>query len=258
MRSSVPLYNKLAAGYDAHFEVPHRRAYDDLSWDYVASAMPRPPARLIDIGSGIGRWALRLTGMGYAIVGIEPAPDMADASIAKLAGRDFELHRCRVEEAEIAPQSCDGAFAMGSLQYSDDIHASIARISRWLRPGAALAVLADSAIALALELIARGDVEDALKALATRRGVWTQHGQSADLHLFDRAILEDAFKAAGFVDVRSRGLLVGASALGRARFTDELVDDYEGRLETERQLAEANDLIDLGKQLLVIGRRPPA
>lgn len=255
MRSSVPLYNLLARDYDAHFEVPHRRAYDDLSWEIVSAGLPPAPARLVDIGAGVGRWSERLIGMGYDVTGIEPADEMARHAVHRLEGLPFTLHECRVEEAELSGAGYAGAFAMGSLQYSDDIRASIARIGGWLLPGAPLFILVDSALALALELIARAEPELAVERIESGRGVWEQHGQSADLHLFGRATLEVAFEDAGFVDVRSYGLLVGASALGREGLMKALENDYVGRLAIERRLAEVPALVDVAKQILVTGRR---
>ena len=38
VRPSAPLYDALAADYDAHFAVPHRRAYDELAWEVCAAA----------------------------------------------------------------------------------------------------------------------------------------------------------------------------------------------------------------------------
>ncbi|HEX7873849.1 MAG TPA: class I SAM-dependent methyltransferase [Sphingobium sp.] len=255
MRSSNALYDALAPDYDAHFDVPHRRAYDDLSWEIVTAAMPSAPARLLDVGAGVGRWSERLSDRGYAMVGIEPADEMARHAQVRMAGRDFTLIHARVEDAELPPASIDGAFAMGSLQYSDNITASLRRIGGWLRPGAPLFVLADSAAALGIEMIARGEPEAALERMESRWGLWTQHGLIADLHLFSRAVLEEAFRQAGFEQLRSHGLLVGASALGRERLMEALTRDYEGQLEIERKLAREDLLVDFGKQLLVGGVR---
>ncbi|MEU8614719.1 hypothetical protein AB0C29_42705, partial [Actinoplanes sp. NPDC048791] len=60
MRPSRPLYDALADGYEEHFAVPHRRAYDDLAWEQTAALLPQPPARIVDAGCGVGRWARRL------------------------------------------------------------------------------------------------------------------------------------------------------------------------------------------------------
>ena len=57
---SAPLYDRLAPTYVEHFDVAHRRAYDQLAWEMCAAALPDPPAVVVDVGCGVGRWARRL------------------------------------------------------------------------------------------------------------------------------------------------------------------------------------------------------
>ncbi len=268
MRSSAPLYDLLAPDYDQHFAVTHRRAYDDLAWEICAVALPQPPATVVDVGCGVGRWAERLLEAGYTVTGIEPAPAMAEHAIRRLSpsrdgvpGADiasrFTLVRERVEDVDLEAGSIDVILAMGSLQYTREPAAEIGHLAGWLRPGGILAVLVDSLQALALELVAAGKEEEALTRLTTRRGVWRLGSVEADLHLLDSATLRRAFADAGLDVVTVSGLLVGASAFGREALSGRLDRDFDGALATERRLAAQPDLADLGKQLLIVGRRQP-
>jgi SAM-dependent methyltransferase len=258
MRSSAALYDRLAATYEEHFAVRHRRAYDDLAWEICRAALPPPPSVVVDVGCGVGRWAQRLLDAGYTVVGIEPSPAMAEGAAKRLAARlggEMTLLRDRVEDVELPACGADAVLAMGSLQYTDDPAAQVARLSGWLRPGGTLAVLVDSLQALILELLAAGKVCEALTRLTTRRGVWRLDGVEADLHLLDAAALRQAYADAGLDVVRVAGLLVGASAFGRGGLMSRLDDDFAGALDLERALADQPDLADLGKQLLIVGRR---
>jgi hypothetical protein len=145
---------------------------------------------------------------------------------------------------------------MGSLQYTDDPTAALARCARWLRAGGTLVVLVDSLVALAAELVAAGRLDEALARAATRRGRWRTHGREADVWLFDRRSLADAGRNAGLQVDRIAGLLVGATAYGRAELARRLRADYSGQLAEERRLAADPALADLGKQLLMVARWP--
>ena len=70
-----------------------------------------------------------------------------------------------------------------------------------------------------------------------------------------RPRLRAAMVGAGLEVVQVAGLLVGASAHGRAELTRRLEDDYESALAVEQALAAVPAFADLGKQLLMVGRR---
>lgn len=256
--SSQALFDALAPDYDSHFEVPHRRAYDDLAWERVARLLPPAPALIVDVGCGTGRWAPRLAGLGHSVLGIEPAPAMAAAARLRAAelGSRFRVTEESIESAELS-EGCAGAvLAMGSLQYAENPATSLKTMSAWLRPGGVAVVLVDSLVALVIELLARGEFDEAMERLTTRRGVWRSGEQEAGLRLFDGRGLTTVFHGAGFVDVTAAGLLVTASTWGREELADRLIRNREAVLVRERELAGHPELADLGKQLMVTGRRP--
>jgi SAM-dependent methyltransferase len=255
MRPSQPLYDALAPTYDEHFSVPHRRAYDDLAWERVVALLPAAPATVVDAGCGVGRWARRLLGMGYAVTGVEQAPGMIAELRKRPPGPGFTLVEGSMDAVALPP-TAGTVLAMGSLQYTADPEATVAHLAGWLRPGGELAVLVDSLVGLVLELLRDGRHAEALDRLARRRGVWTQDGHEADLHLLDRARLEAAFAAAGLTGVRSEGLLVTAGPLGRAALTERLTADHDAHLDLERRLGASPLLADAGKHLLVTARLP--
>ena len=183
--------------------------------------------------------------------------DEASRATGRCVGLDDPRCAAGWRTSTLPLASADAILAMGSLQYTEDPAAQIARLAGWLRPGGVLAVLVDCLLALALELVAAGKEEEAEARLATRRGVWCVEGVEADLHLLDVAALRRAYVDAGLEVEGVAGLLVGASAFGRQGLTERLTDDYEGALAVERELAAQPDLADLGKQLLIVGRRPP-
>jgi SAM-dependent methyltransferase len=257
MGSSADLFDTLAARYDEHFDVLHRRYYDQLAWERVRMLLPERPGLVVDAGCGTGRWVPRLLELGHDVVGIEQAGAMADqASQLQDDGR-FVLHRASMEEIDLPKGSVDVVIAMGSLQYTRDPFGTIGRFAGWLRPGGAVCVLVDSLLALVVELFRRGQEEEAFHRLSTRMGTFRVGDVGAEHHLLDRAWLTQTFASAGLVDVEVQGLLVSASMFGLEELSAKLREDPERQLGDERRLAAEPSLADLGKQLLTWGRRPP-
>ena len=258
MRSSVPLYDRLAPSYDEHFAAPHRSLYDRLAWDLVMDRLPAPVDAMpvVDAGCGVGRWAETLVEVGHRVVGIEQAPEMAAGARARNLGPGFRLVEDSMESADLPAGEALGVLAMVSLQYTADPVAQLSRFATWTIPGGLVAVLVDGRAALAVELGRDGKVDEAEERVRTRRGIWQMDGCAADLHLFDARGLRDAMATAGLVGVVVHGLLCGWTIKGRERFFADLADDpvtWEAR---EAEWARDAGLADLGKQLLAIGRVP--
>ena len=134
MRSSIALYDALASDYDAHWQAPHRRAYDDLAWEYVQPLLPAGAGRVIDAGCGNGRWAKRISGLGHSVIGIEQAPAMIDAARTIVQTARFQLIEGSMETVEVPEARADLVLAMGSLQYTLDPERMIERFARWFAP----------------------------------------------------------------------------------------------------------------------------
>ncbi len=84
--------------------------------------LPRPPARVVDVGCGAGAMTEELAGRGYEMTGVDPqAPE----------GPEFV--RTRLED--FAPDApFDAAVALRSLHHVDDLERAVERL--WRGPGA--------------------------------------------------------------------------------------------------------------------------
>ncbi len=253
---ATAFYDPLADGYDLEFEVPHRRAYDDLAWEVVCDLLGDSAGDIVDAGCGTARLAARLIDAGHRVIGVEPAAAMADAAQRRQLGDRFTLHRCGIDDAPIAARTATLVMAMGSVQFTPDPHAALRRMAGWVRPGGHLVVLCDSLGGLVNELLGRGDLGEATERARTRRARWVRNGLAVTHHLLDAATLRDDLAAAGLTDVRVSGLLVGFGAMGRDAWNRMAETDFDSLVALERELSAVSALADGAKQLLAVGRAP--
>jgi ubiquinone/menaquinone biosynthesis C-methylase UbiE len=229
--------------------------YDDVSWSIVSKYTAPPPTTIVDAGCGTGRWAAKWLAQGHSVVGIEQSPGMTRVLREKQLGPNFQLIENNMEAVELPDESADLVVAMGSLQYTEDPAAMIARFARWVRPGGAVCVHTDSRMALVLELMRTGQTDEAWARLHSPVGIWAVAGQQAGVHLFDKETLEAAFVRAGLTEVTSHGLLVSATIWERDVYSRMIAEDPAGFKDRERRLAEFPLMADAGKHILTCGRR---
>lgn len=254
--NSAGLYDAMAGAYDGLFDAEgHRQVYDEIAWEIVGALVPAAPANIVDAGCGTGRWAAKWIAAGHRVIGVEQSAGMVATLRAKQLGPNFTLIESDMMEAVLPDGCADLVVAMGSVQYTADPAAMIARFARWVRPGGNVCVYMDSYLALALELLRTGRADEAFARLAEPVGVWSVDNREARVQLFDRRRIEAAFAAAGLVEVVSHGLLVTATAWGRDRYAQAIADDPAGFRALERRLSQFPLLADAGKHILVRGQR---
>jgi SAM-dependent methyltransferase len=94
---------------------------------FLQTALPAPPARVLEIGCSGGELALALLGDGYRMTAIDPeAPE----------GHPFR--RIALEDFEADAASFDAVVASLSLHHVHDLESALAKIERVLRPGGRL------------------------------------------------------------------------------------------------------------------------
>ena len=69
--------------------------YDALTasredFDFYRARLPSAPCRILDVGCGTGSFALELASKGYAVTGVDPAPEMIAAARAKLGADNVQ------------------------------------------------------------------------------------------------------------------------------------------------------------------------
>lgn len=95
---------------------------------YVRAALPRPPARVLEVGAGAGELARALRALGYSVLAIDPASQHPDVVPVALLELDSE------------PASFDAAVAVLSLHHVTPLAQSCRRLAGALRAGAPLVI----------------------------------------------------------------------------------------------------------------------
>jgi len=96
--------------------------------EFVRSALPAPPARVLEVGAGQGELASDLSAAGYDVLAIDPAGEAANVLAVALLDLDAP------------PASFDAAVAVVSLHHVDPLEPSCAQLAALVRPGGRLAV----------------------------------------------------------------------------------------------------------------------
>jgi SAM-dependent methyltransferase len=94
---------------------------------YVRAALPRPPARVLEIGAGDGELARALRDAGYDVTAIDPKGGDGVEPVALV-------------DLDAPPRAFDAAVAMLSLHHVVPLGDSLRKLSEVLRHGARLVV----------------------------------------------------------------------------------------------------------------------
>ncbi len=115
--------------------MPLLRAFDRQRLALL-SRVAAPPARLLDVGAGRGRFVGAARRSGYDAVGIEPS--LRGVHAAALIGAP--VTGASIADAEVEAASVDVVSLWHVLEHLDDPGAGLARIREWLTPGGWLLV----------------------------------------------------------------------------------------------------------------------
>jgi SAM-dependent methyltransferase len=114
---------------------PLLAAFDRQRLALIRPLMP-PPARLLDVGAGRGRFVASARRAGYQATGLEPSL----RGVRAAAAGGIELAHAGIEQAEVAPGSLDVVSLWHVLEHLGDPAAALRQVAGWLGPTGVLLV----------------------------------------------------------------------------------------------------------------------
>ena len=231
--------------------------------ELLSRLLPSPPARVLDVGGGPGRYATWLSGRGYSVTMLDPV-----RLHVTQAGEDrsYDVEQGDGRHLPHRDGEFDAVLVMGPLYHlveRTDRIAVLHEARRVLRSHGLVAVAAISRMASLLDGLSRGYIRDSRfravieRDLASGNHTNPEHEPgwftTAYFHGVDE--LRDEMAAAGFDDVSVVGVEGPAWLWGdRGREPDD--DEWrEAALWAARVVEHDPDFIPVSAHLLATGRR---
>ncbi len=157
----------------------------------LARHLPPPPARILDVGGGTGRYAAWLAGLGYEVTLVDPVPLHIEQAKARAAsGPSFEATVGDACALDCADSSFDAVIALGPFYHLPDRND---RLQAWretvrvVRPGGIVVAAAISRLASLLDGAHRGITDPAFWTIVERDLRDGQHLPTDDGRYFTTA-----------------------------------------------------------------------
>ncbi len=135
------VFESLASRYDAWYTTPLGAWADRQESDVIFRLLAlQPGERLLDLGTGTGRYAVEAAARGAWVVGVDASPAMLAVARERLraSGRPVQLVRADLAHLPFPDGAYDAAVAVTSLCFVDNPVAVLREVRRVLTPGGRL------------------------------------------------------------------------------------------------------------------------
>lgn len=228
-----------------------------LVWDVLKQVVAGRSAQagraaldIMDVGGGTGGFAVPFAALGHHVTVVDPSPDALAAAQRRAAEMRVKVSAVQGEAAGLdslaGPESADLVICHNVLEYVESPRAAMAAISRVLRPGATVSVLAANSVSAVLQRAVAGRYAEALRLL-------DEGGAGAGVpRRFTLTELTSLLQAAGLRAGDAHGIRVFAGLLPGAGADPATADTLRALEETA---AVYPPLRDIAARLHVLGHR---
>ncbi|WP_084251365.1 class I SAM-dependent methyltransferase [Kosmotoga arenicorallina] len=170
MHRSWEYYDEIASKYDYMYEEPYWVLYHMLLELLISDQ--RINGRILDLGTGTGRWAIDLAKKGMNVVAIDPSEKML--SVAKMKAHlnevKIDFMKAKGEALPFEKDYFDAVLAMGDvISYCDSPMKLLSEVNRVLKPEGKLVATVDNAFAFLQDFVSNVESKNAEKFMRNKR-----------------------------------------------------------------------------------------
>jgi SAM-dependent methyltransferase len=256
-------HDRVARQYDSIYEDPYWAFHDELTWRLVKPYLPTDLSiPCADLGSGTGKWGLRLLKSGFAVTFVDNSAAMIGQVRGKLDEMGTRGLRGTLLVADIVDLSTipDESFglilAMGDpLSICSDAGRAAREMRRILRPGGVVIATADNLLAALDHYAQRGNLDELEEFVHRGKTQWltADEQERFELTMFTPATLRKLFEQAGLTVEK----LTGKSILPVRQYKNLLESPgaIERLLRLETELSRDPASAARAAHLQIVGRR---
>ncbi|HEY1684816.1 MAG TPA: methyltransferase domain-containing protein [Tepidisphaeraceae bacterium] len=200
-------HDRVARQYDSMYDDAYWHFHDELTWRTIKPHLPRDAtAACLDLGTGTGKWGLKLLKSGYPTTFIDHSGSMIEQVREKLipnprAKKATLLVGDIVHLPDLPSDHFALTLAMGDpLSICSDAKAAVTEMFRTTRAGGVVIATADNKLAAIDHYARMGKLDDLEKFISTSRTHWltSDTREQFELTTFTPGTLRKLFEWAGF------------------------------------------------------------
>ena len=163
-----PTFDERAEWFDAHYDSTRGRIRLRLVLERLRETLPRPPARVLDVGGGSGVVAIPLAEEGYDVTLLDPSDGMLRVARERIeaAGAELVVVAGTIDDApRLTRGTFDAICCHAVLMYVDDPGMALRVLRSMARDGAVLSMVEKNRDGLSMRPGLRGEFEEAIRVL---------------------------------------------------------------------------------------------
>jgi len=261
--TSTDYHNRTAHEYDQGYQSPYWQIYNEITWHYIKSVLPRnkDDALILDAGGGTGLWAIKTAELGYKVVMTDIADNMLEMARKKIADEELTnkitiLNCDIIDMSQFDNEQFDLSLAEGdTVSYCSDPEKAISELARVTKPGGHVTVSVDNKLNWVAIYYKQGKIEQAEELLRTGMAqMQVKSGHGFDwfpAYMFTVQELETLFRKCNLEPVK---------AVGKPVFTpfDKSLENgeiYKCFLDLELEFSSLPSVAGKGGHIALIGKK---